>query len=331
MSQRNQTEINPLIWFPAQMLAAGGNLSITANPNALVPEGKDYNLRSKNGLDGLLKVRDWIDNAYCFYLDILEDPMTAVEDELLAANDYDFLDCPKGMSPFGKEYRKWCIGQVANRKPKASDSKRLRIATFIVSLLDYEDLYERPPDEIYTYGKWYTIYNSLHRHWRITLSKFIDFAVKYNPASDIGECLQSLLSGQAKQDEKLDLMHRYAKAAAARNLKELNGKSAGGRKGAAIAKAERGEDTKRKAILDEAKTLLKDWDRRYPNRHKPPRDEQHSDNAAFRIVANKHKGADGKPIMSAATIGRALRRMKGENRGKHNRTGKKRGRYKART
>lgn len=122
-----------------------------------------------------------------------------------------------------------------------------------------------------------------------------------------------------------------AEIAAARNLKELNGKSAGGRKGAAIAKAERGEDTKRKTILDEAKTLLKDWDRRYPNRHKPPRDEQHSDNAAFRIVANKHKGADGKLIMSAATIGRALRRMKDENRGKHNRTGKKRGRYKART
>ena len=119
--------------------------------------------------------------------------------------------------------------------------------------------------------------------------------------------------------------------AAARKLKELEGKSAGGRK--AIVKIVRGEDTKRKAILDEAKKLLKDWDGRYPDRHKPPRDEQHSDNAAFRIVANKHKGADGKPIMSADTIGRALRREKAKNerRGKYDRTGKKRGRYKART
>ena len=122
-----------------------------------------------------------------------------------------------------------------------------------------------------------------------------------------------------------------AEIAAARNLKELNAKSKGGKKGAAIAKAERGEDKERKAILNEAKNMLDEWDKRYPDRHKSPRDEKHSNAAAFRIVANRHRGADGKPIMTADTIGRALRRMKDEKRGKHNRTGKKRGRYKART
>ncbi len=146
-----------------------------------------------------------------------------------------------------------------------------------------------------------------------------------------------------RHKETLDLLHdtsRSAKRAAdnaaiaaARNLKELKGKSAGGRKGAAIAKAERGEDTERKAILDEAKKLLEDWDRRYPNRHKKPIDSLHSNRAAFRIVANRHRGEDGKPIKSIDAIERAVRREKAKNekRGKYPRTGKKRGKYKART
>ena len=85
--------------------------------------------------------------------------------------------------------------------------------------------------------------------------------------------------------------------------------------------------------MDEAKALLKEWDKRYPTRHMPPRDVQHSDNAAFATTANKHLGANGKPIMRAEAIGRALRRKKAKNskRGKYQRTGKKRGKYKQRT
>lgn len=152
---------------------------------------------------------------------------------------------------------------------------------------------------------------------------------------------QAPVDGYTDADRKRDEETRKAAQtaadnaaiAAARKVKELKGKSAGGRKGAAIAKTERGKDKERKAILDEAKKLLKEWDVRYPDRHKPPRDAQHSDNAAFRIVANKHKGADGKPVMSAAIIGRTLRREKAKNekRGKYPRTGKKRGKYKAQT
>ena len=158
------------------------------------------------------------------------------------------------------------------------------------------------------------------------------------------ECKAAALTGETKQPpveavlvgkqaEKLADIGHNAEIAAARNLKELNAKSEGGKKGAAVAKAGRGDDKERKAILDEAKKLLNEWDKRYPDRHKPPRDVQHSDNAAFRTVANRHTGANGKPIMSADTIGRTLRRekAKGEKRGKYSRTGKKRGKYKPRT
>ncbi len=127
--------------------------------------------------------------------------------------------------------------------------------------------------------------------------------------------------------------HKAAQIAAARKLKELEGKSAGGRKGAAIAKAERGEDPQRKAILDEAKNLLKEWDRLYPDRHKSPKDMPHANNAAFRNVAYRYTGADGEPIMKPDAIRRALDREKAKNegRGKYDRTGRKRGRYKTRT
>ena len=143
--------------------------------------------------------------------------------------------------------------------------------------------------------------------------------------------VEAVLVGE-QAEELADIGHN-AEIAAARTMKELNAKRKGGKKGAAVAKAERGEDKERKAILDDAKNMLGEWDERYPDRHKPPRDEQHSDAAAFRIVANRHRGADGEPIMSADTIGRTLRREKatGEKRGKYNRTGKKRGKYKPRT
>ncbi len=86
-------------------------------------------------------------------------------------------------------------------------------------------------------------------------------------------------------------------------------------------------DQERKAILDEAKKLLKEWDEKFPNRKKPPRDEAHSDNAAFLLVANRHKGANGKPIMTPGAIKKALQRAKGEKRGKYARTGRARGKY----
>ena len=210
-----RAESNPLIWFPAQMLAVGGSLTISADPN-LVPKENGYNIRTKNGLGGVLQVRDWIDDAYQFYFDILEDPMCAAQDELLNADEYDFLiECPKDMPPCGEEYRKWEICQILNRQPKVTDSKRLRVATFIVSLLDYEDLCKRLPDEIYTNSKWYAIYDSLHRHWRITLSKLLDFAVETakrpNAENNIGAMLQCLIDGQKKHDAKLDALADKAK------------------------------------------------------------------------------------------------------------------------
>lgn len=136
-------------------------------------------------------------------------------------------------------------------------------------------------------------------------------------------------SDRARDEET----HKAAQMAAARKLKELKGKSAGGRKAAAIAKTARGEDTERKAILDEAKQLLKDWDRRYPDRHTPPKDTKHSNNAAFQTVANRHLKADGEQVMKPDAIRRALDREKGKNekRGKYDRKGKKRGKYKTRT
>ena len=90
-------------------------------------------------------------------------------------------------------------------------------------------------------------------------------------------------------------------------------------------------DKTRKAILDDAKNQLKEWDEQYPDRHKPPRDEAHSDNAAFLLVANRHKGANGKPIMTPGAIKKALQRAKGEKRGKYARTGRARGKYKPQT
>ena len=147
--------------------------------------------------------------------------------------------------------------------------------------------------------------------------------------------IKMLLERYEQLSNGMKNLQTTAEIAAARKLKELRGKSKGGRKAAAIAKDERSEDEikERKAILDEAKRLQKEWDERYPDRHKPPRDEQHSNMAAFRIVANRHIGANGKPIMSADTIGRVLRRekAKGEKRGKYDRTGKKRGKSKPRT
>ena len=162
--------------------------------------------------------------------------------------------------------------------------------------------------------------------------------LRRNLQGDIAR-LKELINGAGEAQQppvKAELDGEQAeqlKVAAARSLKELSDKSMGGRKGAAVAKSERGEDKKRKAILDDAKKLLSEWDARYPDRHKPPRDEQHSNAAAFRMVANRHKGADGKPIMSADTIGRTLRREKAkdERRGKYDRTGQRRGKYKPRT
>lgn len=130
-----------------------------------------------------------------------------------------------------------------------------------------------------------------------------------------------------EQAEQLATSAENSEIAAARNKKELDAKSKGGKKGAKIANAERGEDKKRNAILTAAKKLLQEWDERYPNRHKPPKDLSHSDAAAFRIIANKHKDTNGVPIMSVETIGRTLRRKKNEKRGQYKRTGKSRGRY----
>ena len=112
--------------------------------------------------------------------------------------------------------------------------------------------------------------------------------------------------------------------AASRKLSELKAKSKGGKKGAKLAKAAGGggKDKTRKAILDEAKRKLQEREDRGGTR---------SNNAIFSEVAARHTGLDGKPIMSAGAIKKALQRAKSEKRGKYARTGKPRGRYKAGT
>ena len=112
--------------------------------------------------------------------------------------------------------------------------------------------------------------------------------------------------------------------AAARKVLELKAKSTGGKKGAKLAKAAGGggKDKTRMAILDETRRKLQERDARGGTR---------SDNAIFSEVAARHTGADGKAIMSAEAIKKALQRARSETRGKYARTGKQRGRYKTGT
>jgi hypothetical protein len=125
--------------------------------------------------------------------------------------------------------------------------------------------------------------------------------------------------------EQLDRIEHNTQIAAASKLKDLQGKSKGGKKTAKIKKVERGEDKERNAILDETRKLLEERDKQYPDPKSRPQDK--SNNAIYQTVANKHLGTDNKPIMSAAAIKKALYRIKQEPRGKHDRAGKKRGKY----
>lgn len=86
--------------------------------------------------------------------------------------------------------------------------------------------------------------------------------------------------------------------------------SEAGKKGAKVAKAQRPKDTVRDKIVDEAVRKLHE------------RDDQHtgqSDNTIFANVANRHIGENGKPILSAGAIKKAVQRRKCETRGRHNR------------
>ena len=83
----------------------------------------------------------------------------------------------------------------------------------------------------------------------------------------------------------------------------------------------------RVAILKEARQLLAEWDRLYPNR-KRDRDLTHSDAAAIRRVAERHVQRDpatGKStyIISPAAIKKTLQRRKNSSRGKYDRGGPK--------
>jgi len=193
--RRECAESNPLIWFPAQMLAAGGNLTMSTNQSLIALECKAYNVSTYNVPtrqypQGILDVRNLIDEAYWFYLDILEDPWHVANDELIDIDEDDlFLNPPDEITDLGEKYQKWEIEQVRNRKPKATDTKRLRIATFFVDILEYEDLFMRTPDEIFTFRRHFTITKLLQEQWRLTTSKLLDFAVelatKLNATNDI--------------------------------------------------------------------------------------------------------------------------------------------------
>ena len=125
--------------------------------------------------------------------------------------------------------------------------------------------------------------------------------------------------------EFLKRIDHNTQIAAASKLKDLQAKSKGGKKTATIKKAERGGDNERKAILDNAKSELAERDKKYPDPESRPQEK--SNNAIYQNVANKHLGAEGKPIMSAGAIKKALDRGKHETRGKYNKAGKKRGAY----
>ena len=139
-----------------------------------------------------------------------------------------------------------------------------------------------------------------------------------------GDEVQGLAGFTERDREALIATAANSEIAAARKLSEWEAKSKGGKKGAKLAKAAGGgdEDKTRKAILDEAKRKLQERDERGGTR---------SNSAIFSDVAARHTGADGKPIMSAGAIKKALQRAKGEKRGKYARTGTPRGRYKAGT
>ena len=101
---------NPLIWFPVRLLAARGSLVVSANSNIVVPTGKGYNIRSSKGLPGILKVRDWINEAYQLCFDILEDPWQVAYDELLAADEEEiFLNWPNGMNNLVTPWWSWLM------------------------------------------------------------------------------------------------------------------------------------------------------------------------------------------------------------------------------
>lgn len=197
---------NPLIWFPVRLLAARGSLVVSANSNIVVPTGKGYNIRSSKGLPGILKVRDWINEAYQLCFDILEDPWQVAYDELLAADEEEiFLNWPNGMTSLGEEYQRWEIEQVRNRPPKATDTPQLRIATFFVCSLEYEDLFLLSPDEISLFSRRFRITELLQEQWRYTISKFLDFAVeqgtKPNAANDtknLNQVIEKLIQTQDK-------------------------------------------------------------------------------------------------------------------------------------
>lgn len=151
-------------------------------------------------------------------------------------------------------------------------------------------------------------------------------AAKPTPVVLVGRQAEMLSAADANSAKAA----AYAETTAARRLKDLQGMSAGGRKGVKALKEqlESSRDAARKAVLDDAKRTLKDWDKRYPDRHKA-KDRAHSNEAAYRLVADRHRGANGKPIMSSTAIMRALYRGNAESRGKYDRTGKRRGKYNA--
>ena len=128
-----------------------------------------------------------------------------------------------------------------------------------------------------------------------------------------------------KAKKQIDGIENNTAIAAARRLKDLRDKSKGGLKTAKSRKEERGEDKTRKAILNEVNTALKNRDVLYRNKQKRPKDQ--SNNAIYRRISGKHMGENGKPIMSPGAIKIGLMRRNEEPRGKHDRAGKKRGKY----
>ena len=154
----------------------------------------------------------------------------------------------------------------------------------------------------------------------------IDEIRKRIPPS-ISKTIRSVLEASKAGRASAEDASHYARLAAASTKRKFDEMSNNGQKGNKASKEtrdevrkEKAEETGRDKILAEAR-VKRDEYRKWREDHNAPHDQDHSDNAAFRHVADKHKGDDGKPVMSAGTIKRALNRAANNPRGNHNQGG----------
>ena len=111
-----------------------------------------------------------------------------------------------------------------------------------------------------------------------------------------------------KQDEMLQLLEptaKNARIAAARRKAELDAKSRGGKKGAAARNAETSKyKTIKETLKREVRARMRDYDKRYPERHQPGYKGEHTNNSIFQWAEKRpcNLKANGEPIFKWETI-----------------------------